>query len=41
MSEYKRDIYKQTQGKIIIAAIGIYARNTVDNRIVKMRTEVD
>lgn len=34
------EIYKQTSGKIIIAAIGIYARNTTDNRIVKMRTEV-
>lgn len=33
-------IYEQTSGKIIIAAIGIYARNTTDNRIVKMRTEV-
>ena len=35
-----REIYKQTSGKIIISAIGIYARNTTDNRIVKMRTEV-
>ena len=34
------EIYKQTSGKIIISAIGIYARNTTDNRIVKMRTEV-
>ena len=34
------EIYKQTSGKIIIAAIGIYARNTTDNRIIKMRTEV-
>ena len=34
------EIYKQTSGKIIIAAIGIYARNTTDNRIVKMCTEV-
>ena len=34
------EIYKQTSGKIIIAAIGIYARNTTDNRIVEMRTEV-
>ena len=34
------EIYKQTSGKIIIAAIGIYARNTTDNRIVKMLTEV-
>ena len=34
------EIYKQTSGKIIIAAIGIYARNSTDNRIVKMRTEV-
>lgn len=34
------EIYKQTSGKIILAAIGIYARNTTDNRIVKMRTEV-
>lgn len=34
------EIYKQTSGKIIIAAIGICARNTTDNRIVKMRTEV-
>ena len=34
------EIYKQTSGKIIIAAIGIYARNTTDNRIVKMRAEV-
>lgn len=34
------EIYKQTSGKIIIAAIGIYARNTTGNRIVKMRTEV-
>ncbi len=34
------EIYKQTSGKIIIAAIGIYARNTTDNRIVKMRTKV-
>ena len=34
------EIFRQTSGKIIISAIGIYARNTTDNRIVKMRTEV-
>ncbi|WP_311142160.1 cation diffusion facilitator family transporter [Lancefieldella rimae] len=34
------EIYDQTDGQIIIAAIGIYARNTQDNTVIGMRTEI-
>ncbi len=34
------EIYDQTDGQIIMAAIGIYARNTQDNAVIEMRTEV-
>lgn len=34
------EIYDQTDGQIIVAAIGIYARNTQDNTVIGMRTEI-
>lgn len=34
------EIYNQTDGQIIVAAIGIYARNTQDNTVIEMRTEI-
>ena len=34
------EIYSQTDGQIIVAAIGIYARNTQDNTVIGMRTEI-
>ena len=34
------EIYNQTDGQIIVAAIGIYARNTQDNTVIGMRTEI-
>ena len=34
------EIYDQTDGQIIVAAIGIDARNTQDNTVIGMRTEI-
>ena len=34
------EIYDQRDGQIIVAAIGIYARNTQDNTVIGMRTEI-
>lgn len=34
------NIYEETSGKVIVAAISIYAENRTDNRIIKMRNTV-
>lgn len=40
MRRLSTNIYEETSGKVIVAAISIYAENRTDNRILKMRNTV-